>query len=158
MESDSYLTFLGFLAACFAAASTGAFFRPGEWYEGLSKPDWRPPNWLFGPVWAVLYAMIAVSGWLAWEAAGWPAAAVPMAIYAVQLILNGLWSAIFFGMRRLRLALAEMGVLWLSIVATIIAFYPLDAGAAYLLLPYLAWVSFAMLVNYRIWRLNPQFA
>ena len=153
MDGQSAFTLLGFVAACLAAASSGALFRAGPWYEGIEKPSWRPPNWLFGPVWAVLYAMIAVSGWLVWSEAGW-AAALPLGIYAVQLLLNALWSAIFFGMRRPGLALAEMGALWLSVVATIFAFHPLHAGAAYLLVPYLFWVSFAFVLNLAICRLN----
>lgn len=154
MDTESYLILLLFVGACIAVASTGAIFRPGEWYERIEKPSWRPPNWLFGPVWMILYAMIAVSGWLVWSEAGWSGAAVPLAVYGVQLVLNALWSFVFFGLRRLGLAVAEMMVLWLSIVATILLFYPIHSGAALMLLPYLAWVSFAMLLNFAIWRLN----
>ena len=156
--SQEYLVLLGFIAACVAAASSGGLFRPGAWYESLAKPSWRPPNWLFGPVWAVLYAMIAVSGWLVWRAAEPGAAALPLTIYAVQLVLNALWSAIFFGLRRLGLALFEMALLWVAILATIVTFYPIHAGAAYLLVPYLVWVSFAFVLNHVMWRLNPRVA
>lgn len=152
--TEDYLVLLGFIAACIAAAASGGLFRPGAWYESLAKPPWRPPNWLFGPVWAVLYGMIAVSGWLVWRAAEPGAADLPLAIYAVQLGLNAIWSAIFFGMRRLGLALLEMAFLWVAILATIVAFYPIHAGAAYLLVPYLIWVSFAFVLNHAIWRRN----
>ena len=154
MDSQAYLSLLGFVVACIAAASSGAVFRPGAWYESLAKPSWRPPNWVFGPAWAILYGTIATSGWLVWNAAPPGEAALPMAIYAVQLLLNFLWSAIFFGLRRMGLALVEMAALWLSILATIVAFQPLHAGAAYLLVPYLLWVSFAFALNFAIWRLN----
>jgi benzodiazapine receptor len=154
MDTASILGLLGFLGACFAVSTTGAVFRPGEWYERLAKPRWRPPNWVFPPAWAVLYLCIAVSGWLVWREAGFAGAAVPLAIYAVQLAFNAAWSAIFFGLRRIDLAFAEIVALWLSIVATIVAFYPVHAGAAWLLLPYLCWVSFAAMLNLAVWRLN----
>jgi translocator protein len=154
MQDQPYLVLLLFVAACAAAAFSGAFFRPGAWYENLAKPSWRPPNWLFGPVWAVLYGMIAVSGWLVWDAAGWAGAAVPLAIYAVQLVLNALWSGIFFGLRKLGWAIVEMVLLWISILGCIVTFHTIHAGAAWLLLPYLVWVSFAMVLNIAVWRLN----
>lgn len=151
---NSYLVLLGFIAVCVAAASTGAIFRPGDWYENLAKPKWRPPNWLFGPVWMVLYAMIAVSGWFVWEKAGFAGATLALLLFAVQLALNALWSMIFFGMRRIGLAAAEMGLLWIAIAATIVAFYPIDETAAWLLVPYIVWVSLAFTLNLSIWRMN----
>ncbi len=154
MESESYWILLLFIAAVMVVATSGMYFRPDDWYQRLAKPSWQPPGWLFGPVWMILYAVIAVSGWLIWSEVGWAGAAIPLAIYGAQLILNWLWSAIFFGLKRIGLALAEMALLWLSIVAMIVTFYPIHSGAALLLLPYLAWVSFAMLLNYTIWRLN----
>lgn len=158
MEGDSYLALLVFVVVNVLAASSGAIFRPREWYETLDKPPWRPPNWAFGPVWAVLYAMIAYAGWLVWESAAPGAATVPLTLYAVQLVLNALWSAIFFGMRRLGLALFEMAFLWLAILATIIAFEPVNAVAAYVMIPYLVWVSIAFCLNFSVWRRNPQVA
>jgi tryptophan-rich sensory protein len=148
----SSLASLGVFGALnFTAALSGALFRPGQWYEGLAKPSWRPPNWLFGPAWTVLYAMIAASGWLAYEAGGW---GWPIAIYLVSLALNAGWSGIFFGMRRMDLAFAWIIVFWLSIAATILAFWPVSRAAAWLLVPYLGWVSFASLLNWSIWRMN----
>ncbi len=151
-----WLGLLGFAAACFLAALSGALFRPGDWYETLVKPWWRPPNWLFGPAWTVLYTMIAIAGWLVWRKAGFAGAAVPLAIYGVQLLLNALWSGIFFGMKRMDLAFYELVGLWLSILATILAFATVDTTPAWLLVPYLGWVTFAGYLNLTMWRLNPQ--
>jgi tryptophan-rich sensory protein len=154
MNIASTLALFGFVGACFLAAATGAVFPPGEWYDQLVKPSWRPPNWLFAPAWTVLYLTIAVSGWLVWREFGFAAAALPLAIYFVQLILNAAWTPIFFGLHRPDLAFFEIVLLWLSIVATIAFFHPLNAGAAWLLSPYLAWVTFATALNLAIWQLN----
>ncbi len=145
---------MAFIVACAAAASPGLIVRPGTWYRQLEKPSWRPPDWLFGPVWLVLYILIAISGWLVWRKAGFDGAALALTIYALQLVLNGLWSVVFFGLRRPDLAFVEIVCLWLSIVATIAAFYSIDAAAALILLPYAIWVTFAVALNFRIWRLN----
>ena len=138
------------------AASSGGFFQPGDWYDGLAKPWWRPPTWLFGPAWTVLYIMIAISGWMAWHAAAPGEAWVPMTIYGIQTVLNAAWSGIFFGMRRMKLALIEMAFLWLSILATIVVFWQISQTAALLLVPYLAWVSFAFMLNRAMVQLNPK--
>jgi tryptophan-rich sensory protein len=156
MDLASVIVLMGFIGACLLAATTGATFRPGDWYEQLKKPSWRPPNWVFAPAWAVLYLTIAVSGWLVWRTAGFAGAAAPLSIYLLQLGLNAAWSAIFFGMRRPDLAFVEIILLWLSIVATIAAFHPVNAAAAWLLLPYLAWVTFAAVLNFTVWRMNPR--
>jgi tryptophan-rich sensory protein len=158
MTFEAYLALALFVVANGAAASSGAIFRPAEWYKRLDKPNWRPPDWLFGPVWMILYAMIAISGWLVWYEAGLAGAALPLAIYAVQLILNAAWSALFFGLKRPDWALVDVVGMWLAIVATIFAFLPVHAGAAYLLIPYLVWVSFASVLNYAIVRRNPRAA
>lgn len=147
---------LVFMLASGAAAVTGIFFRPGAWYRDLAKPPWRPPDWLFGPVWLVLYISIAVSGWLIWRQWGIDGVALALGVFAVQLVLNALWSAIFFGLRRPDLAFIEVLCLWVSIIATIAVFHPIDAAAAYLLIPYALWVSFAAILNYSIWRLNTE--
>jgi translocator protein len=155
MEMSSVLVLLGFIAACFLAALTGAVFRPGDWYERLTKPSWRPPNQLFAPVWSVLYLMIAVSGWLIWRETGFVGATLPLAIYALQLVLNAAWTPLFFGLHRIDLGFFDIVLVWLSIVATIVLFYPIHSVAAMLLLPYLAWVTFAAALNFAVWRLNP---
>ncbi|MCD7059922.1 TspO/MBR family protein [Pelagibacterium xiamenense] len=151
----SIFVLLAFLGACFLAAATGAFFRPGTWYETLVKPDWRPPNWLFGPVWTVLYIAMAVSGWLVWREAGFSGATGALFVYAVQLLLNGSWSVLFFGLHRPDLALAEIVLLWLAIMLTIVLFWPISMVAALLMVPYALWVGFASVLNFAIWRLNP---
>lgn len=136
------------------AASSGTMFAPGEWYRRLIKPGWTPKDYVFPLVWTPLYLMIAVSGWLAWNAA--PAADLfwPMALFAAQLLLNFGWSAVFFGLKQVGWGLVEVAALWLSIAMTILAFLSLSTWAAMLLVPYLIWVSIAAYLNYSIWRLN----
>lgn len=153
MTTTGIVSLLPFVAACFCAALSGAMFRPGDWYEELAKPRWRPPNWLFPPAWTVLYLCIAVAGWLVWHAAG--VAALPaLAVYGIQLLLNAGWSAVFFGLRRPDWAFGELVLLWLSIAATMAAFAPISTAATLLLLPYLLWVAFAGALNLSIWRSN----
>ncbi|MEL6196615.1 MAG: TspO/MBR family protein [Pseudomonadota bacterium] len=156
MEWESIGALAVFIIASFGAASSGGIFKPGAWYEGLNHPPWRPPNWLFPVVWMPLFCMIAASGFLVWQAAGWSGGAGALTIYFVHLVINWAWSAIFFGMKRIDWGLAEVGLLWLSIVATMAAFFPIDATAGWLLVPYLAWVSFAGYYNYVMLRLNPR--
>ncbi|MAO93401.1 MAG: sensory protein TspO [Rhodospirillaceae bacterium] len=148
-------TILIFIAICFTAAASGGIFRAGAWYQDLKKPSWRPPGYLFGPVWLVLYIMIAVSAWRAWMVAEPGAETLPVAVFVLNMVLNAAWSALFFGMRRLGLALVDMGALWLSIVAMIALYLPIDPLAGWLLVPYLAWVSFAFVLNMTMQRLNP---
>ena len=121
-------------------------------YRGLVQPSWAPPSWLFGPVWTVLYVMIAVSGWLVWRRAGWVRSA--HGVYAVQLVLNMLWSPLFFGAGLLGLAFVDILLLAASVVATIVLFARVSRLAAVLLVPYLAWVGFASVLNFAIWQLN----
>jgi tryptophan-rich sensory protein len=154
LDIFSIIVLIGFIGACLLAARVGAAYRPGDWYEQLRKPAWGPPNWVFPPAWAVLYLTIAVSGWLVWRTSGSAGAALPFAIYLLQLVLNAAWSPIFFGIRRPDLAFMEIVILWFSIVATIATFHPLNAVAAWLLLPYLGWVTFAAALNFTIWRMN----
>ena len=154
MEFSSYMALLGFILACTLVAMSGALFRPGQWYEDLDKPGWRPPNWLFGPAWSVLYAMIAVSGWFVWLEVGFSGAPLAFAVYGVQLLLNAAWSGVFFGLKRPDLAFLELVLMWCAILVNILVFFPIDSVAGWLLVPYLGWVSFAGLLNYSIWRRN----
>jgi benzodiazapine receptor len=154
MEVASIVGLACFITACFLAALTGAWFRPGEWYERLKKPSWRPPNRLFAPVWTILYVMIAVAGWLIWREAGFAGAGLALAVYALQLVLNAAWTPLFFGLHRPDLGFVLIVLIWISIIATIVLFYPIDVEAALLLVPYLAWVTFATALNFAIWRLN----
>ncbi len=153
MDLSSLVALLVFFGVSFAAASTGAAFRPGEWYANLRKPSWTPPNWAFPLVWTVLFCAIAVSGWLVWEAAGvsaWPA----LALFALHLLVNAAWSWLFFGLKRLDWAMAEVICLWLLIAGLIVAFAQFSAPAAFLLAPYLAWVTVAAVLNFRLLQLN----
>lgn len=143
-----------FIGLCVLAASSGMIFGPSEWYRKLAKPTWQPPDWLFGPAWTILYGMIAIAGWLIWHSSVDGNGAVALALWGAQLALNAGWSAIFFGLRRMDLALFECGVLWIAILLTIVAFFDINTNAALLMLPYLAWVSFAFFLNWTVWRLN----
>jgi len=148
------LALVGWVLLCFAAAAMGGLFMPGEWYASLRKPAWNPPGWIFGPVWTALYTMMAVAAWLVWRCGGWAAQRRPLALFLVQLALNALWTPLFFGLHRPGLAFAEIVLLWLAIAATLVAFRPVSRAAAWLLAPYLAWVSFATVLNLTLWRLN----
>lgn len=152
----TWLGLVGFLVVVFVAASFGAIFQPGSWYAGLAKPPFNPPSWVFGPVWTVLYVLMAVAAWLIWKDRGSVvAAAAPLAAWLTQLVLNALWSWLFFGLHRMDLALVDIVALWFAIVVTIALFWRVLHAAAWLLVPYLAWVSFAMVLNGALWRLNP---
>jgi len=150
----SFLGLCGWLAVCFAAASLGALFMPGEWYASLRKPSWNPPGWVFGPVWSVLYTLMAVAAWLVWKQGGFAMQRRPLVLFLVQLVLNAAWSPLFFGLHWPGVAFAEILLLWLAIAATMRAFHPVSRPAAWLLLPYLAWVGFAAVLNGVLWRLN----
>lgn len=139
---------------CFGAATFGAIFAPGEWYAQLRKPSWNPPSWLFGPVWTALYTMMAISAWLVWRRGGFAANARPLGLFAVQLVFNALWSWLFFGLKNPALALIDIVLLWVAIAATLAAFYRVHRVAGWLLVPYLAWVSFATVLNATLWLLN----
>lgn len=154
MTLASFIALCAFLAVNFAASATGAVFRPGEWYASLSKPWWNPPSVVFPIVWSTLFLANAVAGWLVWEAAG--LAAVPaLLLYVVSLGFNAAWSYLFFGLRRMRWALAEVALLWLSIAAVMVVFWPIRPLATLLIAPYLLWVSIAALLNLRLVQLNP---
>jgi len=146
------LALLASLLLAFGAAFLGAQSGPGEWYAGLRKPSWNPPGWVFGPVWTVLYAAMAVAAWRVWKAGDSRPA---LALYAVQLALNAAWSWLFFGLHRPGLAFVDIVALWAAILATTLAFFPKDRAAGWLMVPYLAWVSFAAVLNFTLWRMNP---
>jgi translocator protein len=150
----SALACVGWLALSFGVAAFGGLFMPGEWYAGLRKPAWNPPGWLFGPVWTALYTMMAVAAWLVWKRGGFAAQRRPLTIFLVQLTLNAAWTPLFFGLHWTGVAFAEIVLLWLAIAATAAAFRPVCRAAAWLLVPYLAWVSLAAMLNFTLWRLN----
>jgi tryptophan-rich sensory protein len=127
---------------------------PGEWYFDLAKPSWTPPGWIFGPVWTLLYAMMGVAAWLVWKQTGFSRARAALSLFAIQLVLNGVWSWFFFGLHRPGLAFIDILALWVMILATTLAFWQHRPLAGALLIPYLAWVSFASALNFSIWWIN----
>jgi benzodiazapine receptor len=137
-----------------AVAAIGGRSAPSAWYQEIVKPTWTPPSWLFGPVWTVLYILMAVASWQVWRERVARRSAVALTAYILQLVLNALWSWIFFGLHRIGLALADLVVLWLLVAVTCILFWRVRRAAGAALLPYLAWVSFAGVLNYAIWVLN----
>jgi tryptophan-rich sensory protein len=146
------------VALSFCAGLIGSRFTGpavATWYGSVSRPAWAPPNFLFGPVWSALYLMMGIAAWLVWRKAGMSGAPGAMLLFGLQLIANAAWSAIFFGLHRFDLAFVEILVLWVLILATMVAFWRLDARAGLLLLPYALWVSYAGALNLAIWRLNP---
>lgn len=146
------------LAIVYAVAAGGAMFTGAgvrEWYPTLAKPSFTPPSWLFGPVWTLLYTLMAIAAWLVWRRAGQAHVALPLALFAVQLVLNFAWSWLFFGLRRPDLGLADIVLLWVAILGTMIAFWRVSTVAGVLFIPYLLWVSLATALNYSLWKLNP---
>ena len=150
-----WLVLLGLLALCFAVAGIAGRVTAtsvATWYPTLAKPWFTPPGWLFGPVWSVLYAMMALAAWLVWRRAGWRSPALGM--FFVQLALNLAWSVLFFGLQLIGAALAEILLLLALIAATTWAFWRIDRRAGLLFVPYLLWVGYASLLNGAIWLLN----
>ena len=143
------------VAITFLAPVLGAWAMPGEWYAMLRKPSWNPPSWIFGPVWTALYLMMATAAWLVWRRGGWTGQRRALTLYLVQLALNAAWTPLFFGLKMPGLAFAEILLLLAATVATALAFRGVSKGAAALLVPYMAWVSFAAFLNYTLWSLNP---
>ena len=145
----------GWVLLCFGAAASAAFGSPGQWYAELNKPAWNPPGWIFGPVWSALYLSMAVAAWLVWREGGWHRQRRALGLFLAQWALNFLWTPLFFGLHRTGLAFAEILLLWLAIAATAVAFWRIRKTAGALLVPYLAWVSFAAVLNGVLWRMNP---
>lgn len=148
------LSTLGWILVAFTAAFIGGSARPGEWYRGIRKPSWNPPDWVFAPVWTMLYVLMGIAAAMIWAERARLPVTLALALFLGQLVCNSLWSWLFFGWHRMGWALLELLLLWSLILATIIAFWPIRPLAAQLLLPYLAWVSFAWFLNFTLWRLN----
>jgi translocator protein len=157
-KSRSIIGFFVILGITFSAAAIGGWASanaPG-FYALLQKPSWAPPAPVFGPVWTVLYLFMAVAAWLVWKEGRKPEIRRALSFYLLQLALNALWTWVFFAWRLGGWALAEIGFLWVLILLTTIGFYRVRPLAGLLLVPYLAWVTFAAALNTVLWRMNPQ--
>jgi benzodiazapine receptor len=150
----SLVGLVGWLLVSFGAGLIGSRFRPGEWYASLVKPAWTPPDAVFAPVWTALYVLMGVAAWLVWRRAGFAGASAALALFIAQLILNALWSYLFFGRHRIDLALLEIVVLWVAILVVAVLFWHEDRLAGVLMIPYLLWAGFAAGLNFALWRLN----
>jgi benzodiazapine receptor len=157
MRADEWSWLAIFLVCTLAVAALASAFTASSvntWYRQLRKPAFNPPAWIFAPVWTTLYLMMALSAWLVWRNAGWTAGRMALTLFFAQLCLNGLWSALFFGLQRPGLAVVEILVLFVAVISTAIAFLPISKLAFWFLVPYAAWVAFASLLNFELWRLN----
>jgi tryptophan-rich sensory protein len=137
-----------------AAGWSGSRYLPGAWYQALAKPAWTPPDAVFAPAWAVLYVLMAVAAWLVWRRAGFRGAGLALSLFLAQLVLNALWSYLFFGAHRPGLAFFEIVVLWATILVVAGLFWRAVRLAGVLMLPYLAWVGFAACLNFALWQMN----
>lgn len=155
MDTEMWIAVAVFAGLNFVAASSGGVFKPGAWYAGLNKPSWTPPNLAFPIVWGLLFALNAWAGWMIWEAIGTTRPDV-LALYIGSLALNAGWSWLFFGRKRMDLALIDVALLWLSLAAIVALFWSIRPAAALPVLPYLLWVTIAALLNLRMIQLNPR--
>ena len=157
-KQKQILGLIGWLMVCFGTSAIGAIasIHAKSFYTQLAQPAWAPPPSLFGPVWTVLYALMAIAAWLVWLSGGFRSNFIAFSFFLGQLVLNGLWSWLFFAGHQGALAFADIVLLWILIVFTLISFWRVRPIAGVLLIPYLLWVSFASALNYSIWQLNPQ--
>lgn len=147
----------GFLAATFVVAGvSSAFTVPAipTWYAGLAKPSFNPPNQVFGPVWTLLYTLMAIAAWLVRKRPDSRLRRAGLIWFGIQLAVNFLWSIVFFRFHQIGLAMAEIVLLWVAVAGTMLLFFRVSKPAGWMFLPYLAWVSFASVLNFAIWRLN----
>jgi translocator protein len=158
MRLGKYAKLIILVLGCEAAGAISSIFTIpaiSSWYNIINKPSFTPPGWLFGPVWIALYALMGIAAWLVWTSdSGKKWARTALIAFDVQLALNVLWSFLFFGLRNPLYGLLDIVALWLAIVATMASFYRVSKRAAWLLVPYLLWVSFALVLNLYVWRLN----
>lgn len=155
--SKQVLGLMGWLSICFAAAALGAVAsaQAGGFYQTLIRPLWAPPGWLFGPVWTVLYILMAISAWLVWREGGFRKTGAVLALFVFQLAVNAFWTWLFFVWHLGAMAFAEIVFLWLLIMATAFLFWRRNRAAGALLIPYFAWVSFASVLTWAVWKSNP---
>lgn len=156
-KQKQFFGLAGWLAVTFIAAGIGsaASIHAGNFYMELVRPAWAPPPSVFGPVWTVLYILMALAAWLVWRTRNFRGAQTALILFLIQLILNALWTWLFFVWNMGALAFAEIVLLWICIAATLIAFWRVRPMAGVLLIPYLLWVSFAVMLSYSVWQLNP---
>jgi translocator protein len=156
-NTNPWLALAGWIALVAIAGALGAVASTDakQFYGSLVQPAWAPPAQVFGPVWTVLYILMAVAAWLVWRERGWSRARGALGLFVVQLALNALWSWLFFAWHRGGWAFADIVALLIALVATVVVFARIRKAAAWLLAPYLAWVSFAAVLNYSVWRMNP---
>lgn len=154
--SSQIFGLLIFLVISFIVAALGAMasINAGDFYAGLTRPAWAPPAWLFGPVWTLLFIMMAISAWLVWRIAGYSGAQLALSVYMIQMVFNALWSWLFFSLHAGLWAFIDIIFLWISLVLVIYLFWNLSVLAGLLMIPYLLWVSFAAILNFTIWKLN----
>lgn len=157
-RKQQVLGFLGWMAVTFVAAAIGsvASINAGAFYGDLVRPGWAPPSWVFGPMWTLLYVLMGVAAWLVWRARGLRGARFALSLYVSQLVLNALWSWLFFGWHLGGPAFVDVLALWALILATCVAFWRVSPVAGALLVPYLLWVSYAAALNFAVWQMNPQ--
>lgn len=157
MKSSRWLPLGFFLILTFAAGGIGAIATASSadtWYQALRKPAWTPPDWIFGPVWTLLYVAMAVAAWRVWRIGGAADARHTFRLFGAQLALNALWSILFFGLQRPGAALIDVIALWLVLIRLLVRFRSADAIAGWLWTPYVLWVSYAVLLNAAVWELN----
>ena len=157
-RTQQAIGFIGWLLLSFIAAAVGAraSVQAATFYQQLAQPTWAPPASVFGPVWSLLYALMGIAAWLIWRGGGWRRQRGALTLFVLQLAVNALWSWLFFGWHRGAFAFADIVLLWLLIVSTLIGFWRVRPLAGALLVPYLCWVSFAAALNFTVWQLNPQ--
>ncbi|HEY8356753.1 MAG TPA: TspO/MBR family protein [Ramlibacter sp.] len=156
-RASQWVGLVAWLAVTFAAAVVGslASINASEFYLQLDRPEWAPPAALFGPVWTVLYLMMGMAAWFVWREYGWRHAHVALTVYVVQLVLNALWSWLFFEWHQGEAAMLDIAVLWGLIALNLLMFFRAHRVAGLLLVPYLAWVTFAAALTYTLWQMNP---
>ncbi|NNK95900.1 MAG: tryptophan-rich sensory protein [Desulfobacterales bacterium] len=149
---------VGWLVLSFSASAVGAVasIQARSFYGQLTQPNWAPPPGIFGPVWTILFALMGIAAWLVWRTVGFHPNRQALTLFLLQLVFNALWSWLFFAWHRRALALADVLILWILVLATLVSFWRVRPLAGALLIPYLLWVSFASALNYSLWQLNPQ--
>lgn len=157
MKKESWVKLVIAILVCQLAGLAGAIYTSGSlttWYATLAKPLFNPPNWIFAPVWITLFLLMGISFWLIWQKEKKKNINTAFVFFSIQLVLNAMWSAFFFGMQNPLYALIDIALLWLAILATILSFWKISKSASCLLVPYILWVTFAAVLNFYIWRLN----